>query len=251
MKLFVCLCLLVLSVYANTDVKFDFKGLLSGAPLGCNCGEVPADCSQCVTGRNGWLCRPRDCTYCSYGINGFPCAGDNCTTCQFGINGWPCQKAASFSTCLLEFDVDQWKASARLEIDQQNDFAWVKLYVSSNQPMLGIQLRSTDGVAWQVYPQNAAQVGVPIHWARLPSATMFSYPNPTIPLGFDASQAAFNIVDGRIAADYIIPVMTTGLGLMIQREGNTTYLPAPSTGQNTLTCQTSTNFQQDAINAMN
>jgi hypothetical protein len=30
-----------------------FLGFLAGAPTGCNCGEVPQDCSSCVTGING------------------------------------------------------------------------------------------------------------------------------------------------------------------------------------------------------
>jgi hypothetical protein len=157
-------------------------GLLAGAPTGCNCGEVPADCSSCVTGINGWKCRPRDCTYCSHGINGFTCGGNNCSSCVYGINGWLCQPAASISICTLSFTNTVvapvgWEVSARYEVDQQNDVAFAKLFVSSSLPLLGAQIRTAAGdVAWQIYPTTSAELGRPIFWARLPALTMYSYP---------------------------------------------------------------------------
>lgn len=246
-------------------------GLLAGAPTGCNCGEVPADCSSCLTGFffffflfflflasldsfalqnktkgiNGWRCRPRDCRFCSYGINGFPCGGNNCTACTYGINGWLCQVPASITICTIGFSTNAgWTASARYEIDQQSDVGFAKLFVSSNVPVLGIQLRTASNeVAWQVYPNSTADIGRSISWARLPALSMYAYPSAS------ASLAAFNPSAGRTAPNFLIPV-SSGLRLFLQRFDQADYQPAPDAAGNAFVCQVSSGFQADALQAI-
>ncbi len=201
-----------------------------------------------MTGVNGWKCRPRDCTYCSHGINGFTCGGNNCSSCIYGINGWLCQPAASISICTLSYTNTAvaplgWTVSARYEVDQQNDVGFAKLFVSSSLPLLGAQIRTAAGdVAWQIYPTTSAELGRPIFWARLPALTMYSYP------GAAASLAAFSPANGRVAPQYLIP-SAAGLRLFLQRADQADYQPAPGAGQNAFSCQVSTGFQADAINA--
>lgn len=209
-------------------------GFLSGAPTGCNCGEVPADCSTCVTGINGWKCRPRDCTYCSHGINGFPCGGNNCSSCEFGINGWRCQPAAAVTLCTAT----PAGIFAQYSLEQQNNIGFVKLFVSSNARLTGIQLRTATGaeVAWQAWPETITDG--PIFWLRKPALTMYSYPSVT------ASMAQFSPANGRRAPEFVIPVAQTGLSLWVQREGQVIYELA-----SVFACQTSTNFQADILAA--
>jgi hypothetical protein len=71
---------------------------------------------------------------------------------------------------------------------------------------------------------------------------MYSYPSAA------ASLAAFSPVNGRVAPQYLIPT-AAGLRLFLQRVGDADYQPAPSAGANAFTCQVSTGFQTDAINA--
>ena len=192
----------------------------------------------------GWKCQPRDCTYCSVGINGFPCGGDNCTTCIRGINGWLCQPAAAVTLCTLGFtDASGWSVSAQYRVEEQNDVGFAKLFVSSSQRLTGIELRTgtTNEVAWAAWPETAADIGNPIFWLRKPALRLFSYPSAT------ASRTAFSPADGRRAPEFIIPALSTGLTLWLQREGETEFSPAPGPGLNAFSCQLSTDFQADVL----
>jgi hypothetical protein len=188
----------------------------------------------------------------SHGIHGYPCGGSTCSQCAFGIHGWRCQAPATSTVCIVSFNSapapfpSNWQAFARYEVTQQNNVAWAKFYFSSTLQVKEVVLRTgTQSVAWQVYPQNAAQVGVTINWARLPAGTMYSYPDAT------ASTNGFSTNAGRIAPAYIIPVGTTPIYLWVATNDTlSTLSPAPSAAANQLQCTTTTNFQPDAINAL-
>lgn len=203
-----------------------------------------------MTGINGWTCQPRDCTYCSHGIHGFPCAGGaGCGNCDYGINGWRCQPKFTERICINYFPPgtspinSTWTAVARYEVSQQNDKAWAKLYFSSNLMVEAIQLRTTNNlIAWQVYPQTADQIGVEINWGRLPAGGAYSYQS------YASSTAGFDPSIGNTAPQYLIPEGQP-LFLWVQPVGGTLQ-PAPTAAGSAFQCTTSTDFQQDALNAI-
>ncbi len=133
--------------------------------------------------------------------------------------------------------------AARYEVVQQNDKAWAKLLFGSNLQVQEVVIRNAANLnVWQVYPQDASQVGSTINWGRLPAGTEYSYAS------YAASTAAFSPINGRVAPEYLIPTATVPIYLWVA--ANTTGLvPAPAVGANQFQCQTTTGFQADAINA--
>lgn len=138
---------------------------------------------------------------------------------------------------------DDSEPAARYEIVQQNDRAWAKFLFGSNLQVREVVIRNAaNDAVWQVYPQDASQVGTTINWGRLPASTQYAYAS------FSASTAAFSPINGRVAPAFLIPTSTVPIFLWVAAN-STGLVPAPAVGANQFQCQTSTSFQADAINA--